>query len=285
MSMVAAAHDVGLLLQSETSLAVSGGVRRMLFLVAGLAGTIVWFLAIYAGLRFAQRILPRSRDKKAFPDSVPAVGLIAGLFLATLVYATTSRHGAPWPADTWLHQWSLSHRPDVAADAAIVVTTTATGFVAYPLAGLAGWFGVTNRRPWVGPLAVISALALVQLIRFALAVAIGRVRPPVADWAWHASGPAMPSGHTTTSAFVAVLVAYGCGRRWPQHRGAIGAACAVWAVAVGVSRVYLGVHWPTDVVAGWLLVVVLAAATSVALKTAVRRSASTKVDGTRTDVR
>ncbi|MGI8709471.1 MAG: phosphatase PAP2 family protein, partial [Acidimicrobiales bacterium] len=177
------------------------------------------------------------------------------------------------------------HRPDAAEDAAIVVTTTATGLFAYPLAGLAGWGAVTNRRRWVGSLAAVSALAMIQFIRIALAVAIGRARPPIADWAWHAGGPAMPSGHATTSAFVAVLITYGCGRRWPQHRGAIGVACAVWAVAVGVSRVYLGVHWPTDVVAGWLLAVVLAAVMSVALNTAARRSASTHVDGARTDVR
>ncbi len=280
-----AAPDLAALSHSAMPLVITENVRWALFLVAGLAATLVWFLALYVGLRFAQRSLPRRRDKKTDADSVPAVGLLAALFLAVLIFATTSRHGVPWPVDTSLHRWSVLHRPDGAADAAIVVTTTATGVFAYPLAALAGWLAAPRSPRWRGSLAAVGALALVQLVRFGLAVAIGRARPPSADWAWHASGPAMPSGHTTTSALVAILIVYGAGRRWPQHRGIAAAAAIVWALAVGASRVYLGVHWPTDVVAGWLLVIVVAAAMSVAWRTVVRRTPMTRLDRADTDAR
>ena len=41
--------------------------------------------------------------------------------------------------------------------------------------------------------------------------------------------------------------------RWPRHRGAINAVAIVLVVWVGLCLVYLGAHWTTDVIAGWLL--------------------------------
>jgi undecaprenyl-diphosphatase len=99
-----------------------------------------------------------------------------------------------------------------------------------------------------------AALALGQLGRFDLSVAFARPRPPAADWAWSASGFAFPSGHTTTATLAAGLVAVGVARRTSSVRRGVGLAlCAGWAVAVGCTRVYLGMHWLTDVLGGWLL--------------------------------
>ncbi|MDC7336802.1 phosphatase PAP2 family protein [Streptomyces lydicus] len=64
----------------------------------------------------------------------------------------------------------------------------------------------------------------------------------------------LPSGHATTSALAAGLLAWGIARY--AGRGPARTWCAVlalWAVAVGLTRVWLGVHWPGDVLGGWLL--------------------------------
>ncbi|HEY2286646.1 MAG TPA: phosphatase PAP2 family protein, partial [Streptosporangiaceae bacterium] len=91
---------------------------------------------------------------------------------------------------------------------------------------------------------------------------VGRARPPVADWAGAASGLSFPSGHTTAATLAALSGAWVLAARarpgWPRR--AVWAGAAACAVTVGWSRVWLGVHWPTDVTAGWLFGVAWTAA-------------------------
>lgn len=86
------------------------------------------------------------------------------------------------------------------------------------------------------------------LARRLLSEIIARPRPPAAIWLAEPEGYSLPSRHTTIAALTAEMVAAAAGtKRLPRH--AIGLAAAA---GVGASRVYLGVHWPSDVLAGWL---------------------------------
>jgi undecaprenyl-diphosphatase len=69
-----------------------------------------------------------------------------------------------------------------------------------------------------------------------------------------AHGFSFPSGHAAaTAAIAAVLVFYFArSRSWPG-RALVAAGGALLPALIGASRVYLGVHYPTDVIAGWLI--------------------------------
>jgi undecaprenyl-diphosphatase len=103
------------------------------------------------------------------------------------------------------------------------------------------------------PLAFAAAAAAVgaaSLITDVLKGAFGRARPPVADPELGSltaipGNPSFPSGHTATAFAAATAVAIMCPRLRP--------AALLLAAGVGLSRIYLRVHFPLDVVAGGLL--------------------------------
>ncbi len=78
-------------------------------------------------------------------------------------------------------------------------------------------------------------------------------RPPVRQLV-SASGPSFPSGHTMVAAAAAYAVAFFIIERQPTRRMVwVWPATSLIAVLVGFSRCYLGVAWPTDVLAGYAM--------------------------------
>jgi undecaprenyl-diphosphatase len=102
---------------------------------------------------------------------------------------------------------------------------------------------------------VAATCALGTLLQQSLKALVGRPRPVWPDPVDSAHYAAFPSGHALTATVVCGLLLwllrrYGAGRvLW---RTAVTVA-VVSVVGVGLTRVWLGVHWPTDVVGGWLL--------------------------------
>ena len=96
---------------------------------------------------------------------------------------------------------------------------------------------------------VLAGTALVDVFKRAF----GRLRPDAALADFAVAGMSFPSGHASGSAIVyftlGALVA--STRRHPGERVFVMATAALMTLVVGMSRVLLGLHWATDVLAGW----------------------------------
>ncbi|WP_426367890.1 phosphatase PAP2 family protein [Streptomyces sp. E-08] len=180
-------------------------------------------------------------------------GLTAVAAFALLATAVLHAPDGLLPADAALHDWSLRHRPALAVAVARAVTATGTGLLPYAVVVLAGLAaGGTRRRRSTASAALCLCLGAGQALRYAVMSLIARPRPPAGDWATQASGWSFPSGHATTAAMTAGLVIAALvlrGSRLPRLPLVL---IGGWAVSVGLTRVYLGVHWFSDVVAAWL---------------------------------
>jgi undecaprenyl-diphosphatase len=133
------------------------------------------------------------------------------------------------------------------------VTVTGSTVVIGPVAAVGSLMLLWRRRPWAATFVALT-LPVTITIRLLLVNAIHRPRP--VDRLAPAAGWSFPSGHSTAAAaaaLIAVLVCWLLVRRC-SVRVVVACLAACWALAVGISRVALVVHWPSDVVGAWLLV-------------------------------
>jgi undecaprenyl-diphosphatase len=194
---------------------------------------------------------PLSRRRAA------VVSAAASLAFAALT-VWVSRRGSAVPGDEQFHRWVLTHRGPVSAAIARDVRWAGVSWIVLPAliavgAATAGRGASLNRRVRAGFLLCLVASTGVYA-EIQVNALVGRSRPPMADWAGAAAGPSFPSGHTTAAALFAASCAWALAARvpagWPRR--AVCAGAALYAATVGCSRVWLGVHWPTDVIGGWL---------------------------------
>jgi membrane protein DedA with SNARE-associated domain/membrane-associated phospholipid phosphatase len=162
--------------------------------------------------------------------------------------------------DPRIHTWVLAHRiPSLDVFFETVTWLGATA-VTVPLLAIGGGLLARSRRSWTPMLDIAAVYGTVILLHAVVGQLVHRHRPPATDWLASAGGWAYPSGHTTQAVaawgILALIVSTGASRRAQVLAGS--AATGV-AVLVAVSRVYLGVHWTTDVLgAAALSVAVLA---------------------------
>ena len=178
------------------------------------------------------------------------------------------------PFDLRIAEWLADHRVDAVTRASRALEDLGTSPAFFAVVLLAGLVVVGVRRAWAGLPSVAVSVLVTLAVTAPLKDVFDRPRPP-ADLALttlHES--AMPSSHAilTSAVVTAVVMApWWTSARWRRLVAWAGVAgCVVTAAAM----VYLGGHWVTDVLVGWLLGSGVAAAVSAALSAVRRRPVS-----------
>lgn len=148
---------------------------------------------------------------------------------------------------------SIENRSPALTAVAVAVTTVGNTASMAVLAVLVGAFCWWRGRRADAVLAVV-AMGTASLLFTAIKRILDRPRPPVADRLVTVGNESLPSGHATMSIVVIGTIVV---LAWPSlaatGRAVLAVLAAAWVGAVGATRVYLGVHWFSDVIAGWLV--------------------------------
>ncbi|MEW9853659.1 phosphatase PAP2 family protein [Novosphingobium sp. M1R2S20] len=99
-----------------------------------------------------------------------------------------------------------------------------------------------------------ASVLLALLVNSGLKVLVGRARPEIVPHLMEAGGNSFPSGHSFGAAVVYISIALAFAPMSPRRRVrlTIISTAIVVSMIIAWSRVWLGVHWPSDVIAGWL---------------------------------
>lgn len=151
------------------------------------------------------------------------------------------------PVLAWLDRHRTGTLTDVAFFLNVVGSVYLLGPVSLVIAALL--WRISRRAAVFLTLSVAGALGL----NLAAKVLVGRLRPDLFDRLSIAPGYSFPSGHTmvSTAFFLALFLV--SKRFLPRYAWLVGTASVLLSLSVGISRSYLQVHFPSDVLAGWLL--------------------------------
>ncbi|AMY52078.1 MULTISPECIES: phosphatase PAP2 family protein [Nocardiaceae] len=150
-------------------------------------------------------------------------------------------------------EWMVEHRVGWVTTMFWIITTVGNTFMMFVLS--AGVWGalLTSKRTvdaWMVAGSMLTGWGLMNALKFAFA----RERPPIPERLVEISSHSFPSGHATMSmllATVAIAVMLRSSTPW-LHRPVLLTLPVVAALLIGFSRIYLGAHWTTDVLAGWV---------------------------------
>lgn len=186
--------------------------------------------------------------------------LLSGAALAigcTWAFSEVAEHvrqGTTQPFDDAVMRWIGNHQYPALQSVMLEITALGTGTVVAMIVFVAGMFLWLNKHKHSAVLLIVATLGG-MVLDTVLKIGFNRPRPQIFTWGTHAASSSFPSGHAMSSIIVYGTVAYLAARLQQNFASRIAtmALAAIIIVAIGLSRLYLGVHYPSDVLAGLII--------------------------------
>jgi undecaprenyl-diphosphatase len=210
---------------------------------------VLWNL-VFQGLRVSYR------HAHSFATAL-GLFLVAGSLIAiagTYAFAKIAelvRKGYTQPFDEAVLRWMERHQTPQLQRLMLEVTMLGTWIVVLSIVSIAALFLWLTRHKYSAALLLVATAGGIGLNNV-LKIGFSRPRPQIFEWGTTASSYSFPSGHAMSATVVYITVAY-LAARLQKTQAARLATLLVAGFIVGVicfSRLYLGVHYPSDVVAG-----------------------------------
>ncbi|MBK7582005.1 MAG: phosphatase PAP2 family protein [Myxococcales bacterium] len=177
--------------------------------------------------------------------------LVAAVFVFASLAAAVLAGSTDWLDLPIIHLMDRVRGPTLTAlMRAVTFCGNGPTLTAVALVATLGLMAVGQRTP---ALYVAVTAAGAGALNSLLKLAFSRPRPLILSRLADAGGFSFPSGHSMAGAAIYGAVAVVAVLRFPRQRVAVVSLCALFVSAIGLSRIYLGVHYPSDVLAGWAL--------------------------------
>jgi undecaprenyl-diphosphatase len=209
--------------------------------------------ALFTGLRFIARHVRSvyaTLGLVIFGGTIVAVGLT----YAFAKFAERVMTGGTMRFDDAAMQFMANHQVPWLSATMVEVTSLGTGIVVAMIVAVASLFLWLYNYKQSAQLLLVATLGGL-LLDLVLKLGFDRPRPQIFPWGTHAVSSSFPSGHAMSATIVYSTVAY-LATRLQQRRWArtvTRAFTGALVVVICFSRVYLGVHYPSDVLAGMIV--------------------------------
>lgn len=186
--------------------------------------------------------------------------LVGGATIAiagTAAFVQLASHvqsGATQTFDENVMRWMGAHRIEWIERSLLEITALGTGLVVMMIVVISALFLIATQHRFSAFLLLVASAGGIVL-NAVLKSSFDRPRPQLFEWLTVPSSSSFPSGHAMSSAIVYFTVAYLIARlekrRWMRAMTIISSLLLV--LLISVSRLYLGVHYPSDVLAGMII--------------------------------